>query len=167
MSEVVRRYRAVLAADDFEPDGTATRAAAAYVTYAAALGSDPSEETHTEDADETRVVGLGQVADGRLGAGDREMDDALDRSSRGAYNDLFQFTLAEPLRTEIVLRCTPCTPHLTLTNAAGVKIEGDAGTRGGRSRIRRDLGAGTFYVWAGAMSRGDVGEYTLEIGPRR
>ena len=60
----------------------------------------------------------------------------------------------------------PCAPHLTLADEAGEKIAGDAGSRGGRSRIRRDLGAGTYYVWAGTNAASDVGEYTLEVGPR-
>ena len=112
------------------------------------------------------MLAVGQPAGGRLGTGDREMVGTLDESSAGAYNDLFQFTLTQPMRTEIVLRCTPCAPHLTLADEAGVKIEGDAGSRGGRSRMRRDLEAGTYYVWAGTNAAGDVGEYTLEVGPR-
>ena len=110
---------------------------------------------------------IGEPAEGRLGAGDRLMARSLDSSSTGAYNDLFQFTLTDPLRTDIVLRCTPCSPHLTLTDATGAKIEGDAGSRRDRSRIRRDLETGTYYVWAGTTGPNDVGEYTLEVGPRR
>ena len=109
---------------------------------------------------------LNQIVEARLGAGDREMARELDGSSAGAYNDLFQFTLTEPMRAEIVLLCDPCRPHLTLTGTNGEKIEGDAARYGRRSRIRRDLEAGTYYIWAGATSRGDVGEYTVEVGPR-
>jgi NADH dehydrogenase FAD-containing subunit len=33
------------------------------------------------------------------------------------------------------------------------------------SLVSRD-NAGTYYIWAGATGRGDVGEYTLTVGPR-
>ena len=112
------------------------------------------------------MLSLNQPMEARLGAGDREMARDLDGSSAGAYNDLFQFTLTEPMRTEIVLLCDPCRPHLTLTGAEGDKLEGDAAGYTNRSRIRRDLEAGTYYIWAGATGRGDVGEYTLTVGPR-
>ncbi len=138
-----------------------------FLSYATQLSADPSEASHTEDPEETRVLALSQLVEGRLGWGDREMAGVLDSSSEGAYNDLFQFTLTESMRTEIELRCTPCAPHLTVTDAAGAKIEGDAGRRGGRSRIRRDLEAGTYYIWAGTNKANDVGEYTLRVGPRR
>ena len=137
-----------------------------YVDYADKLSADSSEKGHREDAGETRVLVLNQIVEARLGAGDREMARELDGSSAGAYNDLFQFTLTEPMRAEIVLLCDPCRPHLTLTGTNGEKIEGDAARYGRRSRIRRDLEAGTYYIWAGATSRGDVGEYTVEVGPR-
>ena len=167
MGQAVWRYRETLNDDPWDPDHYSVGAAAAYVTYAERLGRDPNERRHTEDGDETRVVVIGEPAEGRLGAGDRLMARSLDSSSTGAYNDLFQLTLAAPVRTDIVLRCTPCSPHLTLTDATGAKIEGDAGSRGGRSRIRRDLEAGTYYVWAGTNGPNDVGEYTLEVAPRK
>ncbi len=165
-SQAVRRYRGTLDDDPWDPDHYSVGAAAAYVAYAERLGRDPNERRHTEDGDETRVLAIGEPAEGRLGAGDVLMARSLDSSSTGAYNDLFQFTLTAPVPTEIVLRCTPCSPHLTLTDATGAKIEGDAGSRGGRSRIRRDLEAGTYYVWAGTNGPNDVGEYTLEVGPQ-
>jgi hypothetical protein len=136
-----------------------------YVDYADQLSGDAGERHYIEDAGELRVIALSQPVEARLGAGDREMDRDLDGSSAGAYNDLFQFTLTEPMRTDIVLVCDPCRPHLTLTGADGAKIEGDAGSS--RSRIRRDLEAGTYYIWAGATSRGDVGQYTLTVSPRQ
>jgi hypothetical protein len=157
-------------AGERELDMTELFRARAYVDYADKLSADSSEKDHREDAGETRVLVLNQIVEARLGAGDREMARELDGSSAGAYNDLFQFTLTEPMRAEIVLLCDPCRPHLTLTGADGKKIEGDAAGQGSfysnRSRIRRDLEAGTYYIWAGATSRGDVGEYTLEVGPR-
>ena len=164
----LRRYREPLESDyrwtarDQSFDG-----AVPYLRYAVELSSDPSEASHLEDPEETRVLALNQLVEGRLGWGDREMAGVLDSSSEGAYNDLFQFTLTDAMRTEIELRCTPCAPHLTVTDAAGAKIEGDAGSRGGRSRIRRDLEAGTYYIWAGTTKANDVGEYTLRVGPRR
>ena len=139
--------------------------AGSYVDYADQLSGDAGERHHKEDAADPRVVTLSQPVEARLGAGDREMDRALDGSSAGAYNDVFRFTLTEPMRTDIVLVCDPCRPHLTLTGADGEKIEGDAGSS--RSRIRRDLEAGTYYIWAGATGRGDVGEYTLTVSPRQ
>ena len=139
--------------------------AGSYVDYADQLSGDAGERHHKEDAADPRVVTLSQPVEARLGAGDREMDRALDGSSAGAYNDVFRFTLTEPMRTDIVLVCDPCRPHLTLTGADGEKIEGDAGAS--RSRIRRDLDAGTYYIWAGATSRGDVGQYTLTVSPRQ
>ena len=150
-----------------DPEHYTVDAAAEYVAYAERLGRDPDERRHRENGAETRVLVLNQLVEGRLGAGDRIMARSLDSSSTGAYNDLFQVTLREPMRTEIVLRCTPCAPHLTITDEAGAKIEGDAGRRGGRSRIRRDLEAGTYYIWAGTNAADDVGEYTLQVGPRR
>jgi hypothetical protein len=164
----LRRYREPLESDyrwtarDQSFDG-----AVPYLRYAVELSSEPSEASHLEDAEETRVLALNQLVEGRLGWGDREMAGVLDSSSEGAYNDLFQFTLTEAMRTEIELRCTPCAPHLTVTDAAGAKIEGDAGSRGGRSRIRRDLEAGTYYIWAGTTKAYDGREYTLRVGPRR
>ena len=163
----VQYYRA--APDD---DGTLDRRdvilARKYVDYADRLSGDPGERHYREDAGEVHMITLNQPMEARLGAGDREMDRNLDRSSAGAYNDLFQLTLTEPMRTEIVLLCDPCRPHLTLTEANGEKIEGDAGGffSSSRSRIRRDLEAGTYYIWAGATSRGHVGEYTLTVAPR-
>ena len=139
--------------------------AGSYVDYADQLSGDAGERHHKEDAADPRVITLGQPVEARVGAGDREMDRALDGSSAGAYNDVFRFTLTEPMRTDIVLVCDPCRPHLTLTGADGEKIEGDAGSS--RSRIRRDLDAGTYYIWAGATSRGDVGQYTLTVSPRQ
>ena len=167
MGQAVWRCRDTLDDDPWDPDHYTVDAAAAYIAYAERLGRDPDERRHTEDGEETRVLGLSQLAEGRFGAGDRIMARSLDSSSTGAYNDLFQFTLTEPMRTEIVLRCRPCAPHLTITDEAGAKIEGDSGRRGGRSRIRRDLEAGTYYVWAGTNGADDVGEYTLEVGPLR
>ena len=166
MSQAVWRYRGTLDDDPWDPDHYSVGGAAAYVTYAERLGRDPNERRHTEDGDETRVLVIGEPAEGRLGAGDVLMARSLDSSSTGAYNDLFQFTVTAPVPTEIVLRCTPCSPHLTLTDATGAKIEGDAGSRRGRSRIRRDLEAGTYYVWVGTNGPNDVGEYTLEVGPQ-
>jgi hypothetical protein len=160
----MRYYRA--APDD---DGTLDTGdllwAGSYVDYADQLSGDAGERHHKEDAADPRLITLSQPVEARLGAGDREMDRALDGSSAGAYNDLFRFTLTEPMRTDIVLVCDPCRPHLTLTGADGEKIEGDAGSS--RSRIRRDLEAGTYYIWAGATSRGDVGQYTLTVSPRQ
>ena len=168
LSQAAGWYRGVLDSDyNWTNRQDSFDTADAYLAYAIRLGGDRSERNWTESASETRVLAFGQPVEGRLGAGDREMTVELDSSSEGAYNDLFQFTLTEPMRTEIVLQCTPCAPHLTVTDAAGGKLEGDAGTRGGRSRIRRDLDAGTYYVWAGTNDSRDVGEYTLEVGPRR
>ena len=161
----VRYYRAA-PDDDGTLDSSDLAWARGYVDYADKLSGDPGEKRYKEDAGELRVITLSQPVEARLGAGDREMDRDLDGSSAGAYNDLFQFTLTEPMRTEIVLLCDPCRPHLTLTGADGEKIEGDAAGYSSRSRIRRDLEAGTYYIWAGATSRGDVGQYTLTVGPR-
>ena len=161
----VRYYRAA-PDNDGTLDSSDLAWARGYVDYADKLSGAPGERRYKEDAGELRVIALSQPVEARLGAGDREMDRDLDGSSAGAYNDLFQFTLTEPMRTEIVLLCDPCRPHLTLTGADGAKIEGDAAGYSGRSRIRRDLEAGTYYIWAGATSRGDVGEYTLTVGPR-
>lgn len=167
MSQAAESYREVLNSSyTWTSRQGSFDTADAYIGYAIRLGADRSEESRTEGPAETRVLALGQPAAGRLGAGDREMAVELDRSSAGAYNDLFQFTVTEPMRAEIVLQCTPCAPHLTVTDEAGAKLEGDAGSQGGRSRIRRDLDAGTYYVWAGTNDPGDVGEYTLEVGPR-
>ena len=161
----VQYYRAA-PDDDGTLAGRDLRRAREYVDYADKLSGAPGERRHREDAGEVRVLSLNQPVGARLGAGDREMARDLDGSSAGAYNDLFQFTLTEPMRTEIVLLCDPCRPHLTLTGAEGEKLEGDAAGYTNRSRIRRDLEAGTYYIWAGATGRGDVGEYTLTVGPR-
>ncbi len=94
------------------------------------------------------------------------MERALDSSSEGAYNDRYQWTITERIRAEVELRCYPCTgTHLTIDDAAGEKIEGDAG-RNGLSRIRRDLDPGTYYIWAGTNGPGVVGTYTLVARPR-
>jgi hypothetical protein len=160
------RYYTAAPDDDGTLAGRDLRRARGYVDYADKLSGAPGERRHREDAGELRVLSLNQPMEARLGAGDREMARDLDGSSAGAYNDLFQFTLTEPMRTEIVLLCDPCRPHLTLTGAEGEKLEGDAAGYTNRSRIRRDLEAGTYYIWAGATGRGDVGEYTLTVGPR-
>jgi hypothetical protein len=161
----IRNYRAA-PDDDGTLDYRALATARGYVDYADKLSGDPGERRHREAVGPPPVLTLNQPVEARLGAGDREMPRGLDGSSAGAYNDLFQFTLTEPMRTDIVLVCDPCTPHLTLTGADGAKIEGDAAGYTNRSRIRRDLEAGTYFLWAGATSRGHVGEYTLTVGPR-
>jgi hypothetical protein len=139
----VRYYRAA-PDDDGTLAGRDLRRARGYVDYADKLSGAPGERRHREDAGELRVLSLNQPMEARLGARDREMARDLDGSSAGAYNDLFQFTLTEPMRTEIVLLCDPCRPHLTLTGAEGEKLEGDAAGYTNRSRIRRDLEAGTY-----------------------
>ena len=161
----MRFYRAA-PDNDGTLDTSLLASAREYVDYADKLSGDPGERRHREEVDPPRVLTLNQPVEARLGAGDREMSRDLDESSVGAYNDLFQFTLTEPMRTDIVLVCDPCTPHLTLTGADGAKIEGDAARFSNRSRIRRDLEAGLYFVWAGATRREDIGEYTLTVGPR-
>ncbi len=161
------RYYRASADSDGTLDSSDLRWARGYVDYADKLSGDPSEKRHREYIGATPVLVLNQPVEARLGAGDRKMARDLDESSDGAYNDVYQVTLAEPMRTEIVLRCDPCRPHLTLTGMDGEKLEGDAAGFSSRSRIRRDLEAGTYYIWAGATSRGDVGEYTLTVGLRK
>jgi len=160
------RYYRTAPDDDGTLAGRDLRRTRGYVDYADKLSGAPGERRHREDAGELRVLSLNQPMEARLGAGDREMARDLDGSSAGAYNDLFPFTLTEPMRTEIVLLCDPCRPHLTLTGAEREKLKGDAAGYTNRSRIRRDLEAETYYIWACATGRGDVGEYTLTVGPR-
>jgi hypothetical protein len=94
--------------DDGTLDDSNLRRARGYVDYADKLTGAPGERRHREVAGVLRVLALKQPVEARLGAGDREMSRDLDGSSAGAYNDLFQFTLTEPMRAEIFLLCDPC-----------------------------------------------------------
>jgi len=147
--------------DDWADRDDEFRTARRWLDFATELAAEPDARDHREVGDETRVLVSGQQASGRLGFGDRIMSRSLDASSEGAYNDRYQWTITEPIRAEVELRCDPCAgPHLTIAGATGEKIEGDAG-RNGLSRIRRDLEPGTYYIWAGTNGPGTVGTYTL------
>lgn len=146
--------------------GAAMTAGAKYAAYAEDLAKRDGEESHAESQNE-REVRQGAVVSGRLGMGDRTMPKELDRSSEGAFNDLLKVVISALAQTTIAMTChDTCIPHLTLTDEAGRKIEGDAGYSG-RSTIRRQLKPGTYFIWVGSVSKGDVGEYTLEWADRQ
>jgi hypothetical protein len=146
--------------------GAAMTAGAKYAAYAEELSRRDGEESHVETQAE-REVRLGEVFRGRLGMGDRAMPRELDRSSEGAFNDVLKLTVSTLTQVTIALTCNDiCIPHLTLTDEAGRKMEGDAGFSG-RSTIKRQLKSGTYLIWAGAMNKGEVGEYTLEWADRQ
>jgi hypothetical protein len=145
--------------------GVYMTAGAVHAAYAADLAKRPGEESHVETT-EDRELRVGETAKGRLGFGDRTMARELDRSSEGAFNDVFKLTLTAAAQPPIVMNCSgSCTPHLTLTDEVGRKIEGDAGISG-ESKIRRQLKPGTYFIWAGAVVAGRVGEYTLNVADR-
>jgi hypothetical protein len=134
---------------------------AKYSIYAKTLARLPDEPMHREIPDE-KPLSIGKAVSGRLGIGDREMPNTLDRSSEGASNDVFRFVVIEDGRYVITMRSFLCTPHLTLVDARGVKIEGDMGILE-KSTIKRRLTPGEYAVWAGAYAKGDLGLYELTV----
>lgn len=131
-----------------------------WAEYAKELATRDGEETHSETSAE-QDLRVGKSVRGRLGKGDRQMPGELDRSSQGAFNDVFRLKLDSVTQVSVVVSCGTCKPHLTLADASGRKIEGDAGYSG-KSTIKRQLKPGVYSLWVGEIYAGEVGEYTLE-----
>jgi hypothetical protein len=118
---------------------------------------------HKEDGEET-LLKLATDVSGRLGVGDRSMSRETDKSSAGAFNDVYRLEIFEAGRLVVTLTAQPCNPHLTLLDSSGRKLEGDMGVGvvSPQSTIKRQInGPGTYFVWAGASRIGEVGRYKL------
>jgi hypothetical protein len=138
----------------------AMTAAAMWVDYADTLAKLPDEQNHLE-RETMEAISVGQDKRGRLGVGDIMMPEKLDRSAAGGFNDIYSFSLSTAARISLRLESHPCTPHLTLVDSTGKKLEGDMGA-GGPSTIRKKLPPGTYRIWAGTIAR-EIGTYTLRL----
>jgi hypothetical protein len=141
------------------------RDAANQIAYAQELASRPGEESHQEDPAESDISTSAKVS-GRLGSGDRIMPSEVDRSTEGAFNDVYRLTVDRPMTISLALDARPCSAHLTLTDDAGKQIAG-SGRAGGSIRITKDLKPGVYHVWAGAQRPDEVGTYELTVAARR
>jgi hypothetical protein len=123
--------------------------------------------SHREVTDE-KPLEAGIEANGRLGVGDRVMTEKIDKSSAGAFNDVYLLEIRKPGRIAITMIAEPGCAHLTLLNSSGVKLEGDMGVTLGAvshpSTIKTQIKTpGTHYVWAGACKIGEVSRYKLKV----
>lgn len=140
------------------------REAGRRLEYADRLARDREERDHRESP-EPRPMHVGTQVNGRLGTGDRQMPQQIDRSSIGAFNDVWDLQLAGAASLVITMESDVFQPHLTIVDATGRKVEGDMGY-GTRSEIRRTVPAGTYTIWAGAVTPRDIGTYSLTVRPR-
>ena len=92
------------------------------------LAQEKDEAKHVEDPG-TKPISIGDEQTGRLGFGDQQMAEKLDRSTEGALNDAYDLVLKEKQRVMIEVSCVPCIPHLTVA-LIGKSVEGDMGWNG-------------------------------------
>ena len=141
------------------------RDAADKVAYAQELASRQGEESHQEDPAESDISTSAKVS-GRLGSGDRIMPSEVDRSTEGAFNDVYRLTVDRPMTISLALDARPCSAHLTLTDDTGKQTAG-SGRASGSIRITKNLKPGVYHVWAGTQRPDEVGTYELTVAARR
>ena len=168
MAQAVSSYRQPLAGTDLSSmaaswkyGGEDISWAGSIVNHARYLAKLSGEETHREDSTE-RKLSLGDRVGGRLGTGDRIMERATDRSTVGAFNDVFYLRLDRPTSLSVSLQASWCTPHLTLTDESGKQLAGNLGGKDG-ARITKKLPAGVYHIWAGAEGPGELGSFELMV----
>jgi hypothetical protein len=140
------------------------REASMRLDYAERLARNRSERQHRESP-EPRSLTLGAVVDGRIGTGDQEMPPAVDRSTIGAFNDVWRLEVAAPTALVIAMTSDIFQPHLTLVDANGRQVDGDMGY-GTRSEIRKTVPPGSYTIWAGAAHPQEIGTYSLAVRAR-
>lgn len=172
MAAAVRDYLVPFGVGTLSPSRTLRTSSSTYwrdaadkVAYVKELASRQGEESHQEDPAESDLSTSAKVS-GRLGSGDRIMPSAVDRSTEGAFNDVYRLTVDRPMTLSLALDSRPCSAHLTLTDDAGKQIAGSGRARGS-SRITKDLKPGVYHVWAGAQRPDEVGTYELTVAARR
>lgn len=140
------------------------REAGRRLEYADRLVRDREERDHQESP-ELRQTQMGMQVNGRLGTGDRQMPQQIDRSSVGAFNDVWELEVAAATGLVITMESDIFQPHLTLVDSTGRKLEGDMGYAT-RSEIRKTVPAGTYTIWAGAATPREIGTYSLMVRAR-
>jgi hypothetical protein len=161
MAEAVEAYQAAL--DGWSNATLFWTAASRVLEFARTLASQEGEELHREQAIE-RDIALGTQVSGRLGAGDRIMPRETDRSTEGAFNDVYRLRVDRPVNVVLQLATVHCFAHLTLTDDAGKQIDGNMGRPDGK--ITKLLTPGVYHVWAGASIANRVGTYVLTVSGR-